>query len=216
MQIIITSSMPETEQPISINISRIGDNGDKYNAFKEYLIINNLDLQTEVKNLKEQITLLKVEINDKEIEEDKSDTRIRYMRSLVNNLNEIKKGYISISKEREYLVNNTNRQWNNMFKISENYHLQLLIYNISFILCNIITNNMTYTRFRHIVNITMNILIVYIIGSKYYEYYKKIYNGKSSIKNTNDATLAKIKDAIADMTKLEESTLALDSWIYEV
>lgn len=208
--------MPETEQPISINISRIGDNGDKYNAFKEYLIINNLDLQTEVKNLKEQITLLKVEINDKEIEEDKSDTRIRYMRSLVNNLNEIKKGYISISKEREYLVNNTNRQWNNMFKISENYHLQLLIYNISFILCNIITNNMTYTRFRHIVNITMNILIVYIIGSKYYEYYKKIYNGKSSIKNTNDATLAKIKDAIADMTKLEESTLALDSWIYEV
>ena len=208
--------MPETEQPISINISRIGDNGDKYNAFKEYLIINNLDLQTEVKNLKEQITLLKIEINDKEIEEDKSDTRIRYMRSLVNNLNEIKKGYISISKEREYLVNNTNRQWNNMFKISENYHLQLLIYNISFILCNIITNNMTYTRFRHIVNITMNILIVYIIGSKYYEYYKKIYNGKSSIKNTNDATLAKIKDAIADMTKLEESTLALDSWIYEV
>lgn len=208
--------MAETEQPISINISRVSDNGDKYNAFKEYLIINNLDLQTEVKNLKEQITLLKVEINEKEIEEDKTDSRIRYMRSLVNNLNEIKKGYISISKEREHLVNYTNRQWNNMFKISGNYHLQLLIYNISFILWNIITNNMTYTRFRHIINITMNILIVYIIGSKYYEYYKKIYNGKSSIKNTNDATLAKIKDAIADMTKLEESTLALDSWIYEV
>ena len=208
--------MAETEQPISINISRVGDNGDKYNAFKEYLIINNLDLQTEVKNLKEQITLLKVEINEKEIEEDKTDSRIRYMRSLVNNLNEIKKGYISISKEREHLVNYTNRQWNNMFKISGNYHLQLLIYNISFILWNIITNNMTYTRFRHIINITMNILIVYIIGSKYYEYNKKIYNGKSSIKNTNDATLAKIKDAIADMTKLEESTLALDSWIYEV
>ena len=208
--------MAETEQPISINISRVGDTSDKYNAFKEYLIINNLDLQTEVKNLKEQITLLKVEINEKEIEEDKSDSRIRYMRSLVNNLNEIKKGYISISKEREHLVNNTNRQWDNMFKISKNYHLQLLIYNISFILWNIITNNMTYTRFRHIINITMNILIVYIIGSKYYEYYKKIYNGKSSIKNTNDATLAKIKDAIADMTKLEESTLALDSWIYEV
>ena len=48
----MTSSMSEIEQPININISRVGDNGDKYNAFKEYLIINNLDLQTEVKDLK--------------------------------------------------------------------------------------------------------------------------------------------------------------------
>ena len=208
--------MPETEQPISINISRLGNNGDKYNAFKEYLIINNLDLQTEVKDLKNQIGILKVEINEKEIEEDKSDSRIRYMRGLLNNLNEIKKGYISISKEREHLVNNTNRLWNNIYKVSENYHLKLVMYNIIFILQNIILNSITYTKFRHIINITLNILLVYIIGYNYYQYYKTICYDKSSIKNKNDITLAKIKDITSELTKLEESTLALDSWIYEV
>jgi hypothetical protein len=212
----MTSSMPETEQPISINISRVGDNSDKYNAFKEYLIINNLDLQTEVKDLKNQIGLLKVEINEKEIEEDKSDSRIRYMRGLVNNLNEIKKGYISISKEREHLVNNTNRLWNNIYKVSENYHLKLLMYNIILMLENIILNSITYTKFRHIINITLNILLVYIIGYNYYQYYKTICYDKGSIKNKNDITLAKIKDITTELTKLEESTLALDSWIYEV
>lgn len=210
------TSMPETEQPISINISRLGNNGDKYNAFKEYLIINNLDLQTEVKDLKNQIGILKVEINEKEIEEDKSDSRIRYMRGLLNNLNEIKKGYISISKEREHLVNNTNRLWNNIYKVSENYHLKLVMYNIIFILQNIILNSITYTKFRHIINITLNILLVYIIGYNYYQYYKTICYDKSSIKNKNDITLAKIKDITSELTKLEESTLALDSWIYEV
>lgn len=210
------TSMPETEQPISINISRVGDNSDKYNAFKEYLIINNLDLQTEVKDLKNQIGLLKVEINEKEIEEDKSDSRIRYMRGLVNNLNEIKKGYISISKEREHLVNNTNRLWNNIYKVSENYHLKLLMYNIILMLENIILNSITYTKFRHIINITLNILLVYIIGYNYYQYYKTICYDKGSIKNKNDITLAKIKDITTELTKLEESTLALDSWIYEV
>ena len=210
------TSMPETEQPISINISRGGDNSDKYNAFKEYLIINNLDLQREVKDLKNQIGLLKVEINEKEIEEDKSDSRIRYMRGLVNNLNEIKKGYISISKEREHLVNNTNRLWNNIYKVSENYHLKLLMYNIILMLENIILNSITYTKFRHIINITLNILLVYVIGYNYYQYYKTICYDKGSIKNKNDITLAKIKDITTELTKLEESTLALDSWIYEV
>lgn len=210
------TSIPETEQPISINISRVGDNGDKYNAFKEYLIINNLDLQTEVKDLKNQIGLLKVEINEKEIEEDKSDSRIRYMRGLVNNLNEIKKGYISISKEREHLVNNANRLWNNIYKVSENYHLKLVMYNIILMLQNIILNSITYTKFRHIINITLNILVCYIIGYNYYQYYKTICYDKGSIKNKNDITLAKIKDITSELTKLEESTLALDSWIYEV
>ena len=210
------TSIPETEQPISINISRTGDTRDKYNAFKEYLIINNLDLQTDVKDLKNQIGLLKVEINEKEIEEDKSDSRIRYMRGLVNNLNEIKKGYISISKEREHLVNNTDRLWNNIYKVSENYHLKLVMYNIILMLQNIILNSITYTKFRHIINITLNILVCYIIGYNYYQYYKTICYDKGSIKNKNDITLAKIKDITSELTKLEESTLALDSWIYEV
>ena len=70
----------DTEQPININISRTGDSSDKYNSFKEYLIINNLDLQNEVKDLKNEISSMKIEINEKEITEDKTDASIRYLR----------------------------------------------------------------------------------------------------------------------------------------
>ena len=138
------------------------------------------------------------------------------MRGLVNNLNEIKNDYILISKEREHLVNNTNRLWNNIYKVSENYHLKLVMYNIILMLHNIIFNSITYIKFRHIINMSLNILLVYIIGYNYYQYYKTICYDKGNIKNKNDITLTKNKDITTELIKLEESTLALDSWIYKV
>lgn len=212
----MSANSSDREQPININISKSGDSSDKYNAFKEYLIINNLDLQAEIKDLKNHVNVLQIEINEKEITEDKTDSSVRYLRGLVNNLNEIKKGYISISKDREHLVNNTNREWNDICKISENYNLQLLLSNVIFIIWNIILRMMTYTRFRYMINITMNIMIIYAIGHMYYNYYKTVCACRNNIKNKNDTLLIKIKDATTDLTKLEESTLALDSWIYEV
>lgn len=212
----MSANSPDREQPININISKSGDSSDKYNAFKEYLIINNLDLQAEIKDLKNQVNVLQIEINEKEITEDKTDSSVRYLRSLVNNLNEIKKGYVSISKDREHLVNNTNRGWNDICKISKTYHLQLVLSNVIFIIWNIILRMMTYTRFRYMINITMNIMIIYATGHRYYNYYKTVCACRNNIKNKNDTLLIKIKDATTDLTKLEESTLALDSWIYEV
>ena len=81
----------EIEQsPININISRQTEQDEKYNQFKEYLILNHLDLQRENKMLKDMITDLKSQLNEKENEEDKYDSRTRYFRGLLTNLNELK------------------------------------------------------------------------------------------------------------------------------
>ena len=105
---IIISNM-ETEKPININISRTNDKEDKYNEFKEYLVINNLDLQVQVLKLRDEINDLKNQLNEKENDEDKYDSRTRYMRNLLTNLNELKKGYKEISENRKYLVNEVAR-----------------------------------------------------------------------------------------------------------
>ena len=47
----MSANSPDKDQPININISRATDTADKYNAFKEYLIVNNLELQNEVRDL---------------------------------------------------------------------------------------------------------------------------------------------------------------------
>ena len=48
--------------PLNINITNQKDTDEKYNQFKEYLIINHLDLQRETKYLKNEIVELKIEL----------------------------------------------------------------------------------------------------------------------------------------------------------
>jgi len=209
---------PAAERPININITR--GNGkqisEKYNAFKEFIIINNIELQSEVAALKDRICELCAEVHEKELEEDKTDTRIRYLRGLVNNLNELKKGYVKIGKYRETLVKDTANIWNNIYKLSENYHATLLAYNIIFEVQNIICVFLSHTRLRLMLNISINIIIMYTIGRTYFEYHNQVKNYKNNIKMLKDTTNQQIKDAEKELLELEDSTLSLDNWIYEV
>jgi hypothetical protein len=212
-----TESM-ETEQPININITRGGGKeiSEKYNKFKEYIIINNLELQSEVTALKDRICELTTELNEKELEEDKTDTRVRYLRGLVNNLNELKKGYLEISKNKETLVKETTIIWDNIYKLSEKYHATLLAYNIIFGVQNIVCALLSYTHFRLMLNVSINIIVIYTIVRTYLEYHNQVKNYKNDIKILRDTMASQGQQAGAELLKLEESTLSLDNWIYEV
>ena len=70
-----------------------GQENNQYNEFKDYIIKNNIILQEENKNFIETITSLKEKIETYEEAEDKYDTRTRYMKGLLQNLNELKKDY---------------------------------------------------------------------------------------------------------------------------
>ena len=83
---------------------------------------------------------------------------------------------------------------------------------IEIIIFRIISNN----RFRYILAITLNIIVIYTIGLTYMNYYNNVHKVKNQIKNKNVIAAKKIKDVTTELIKLEESTLALDSWIYEV
>lgn len=212
-----TSSM-DTERPINITISGGGKEvSEKYNTFKEFIIVNNIELQGEVTALKDRICELCKELTEKELEEDKTDIRVRYLRGLVNNLNELKKGYLEISKNKETLVKETALIWDNIYKHGQHYHARLLVYTMILIVQNITYVLLSYSHFRLILNVSLNIIIIYnTIGIVYLDYHNQVKKYKNDIKLLRDTTSQQTKDAEKELLKLEESTLSLDNWIYEV
>ena len=65
-------------------------------------------------------------------------------------------------------------------------------------------------------NISINIIIMYTIGRTYFEYHNQVKNYTNDIKLLKDTTNQQIKDAEKELLELEDSTLSLDNWIYEV
>ena len=77
--------------------------------FKKYIIKNNILLINENKELRKQIAELEKEKNDFEIENDKYDERIRYMRGLLHNLYSLKEMSIEVRDNWEKYSKNYNR-----------------------------------------------------------------------------------------------------------
>ena len=91
----------ESVNPINITISKSSENSPNlYNEFREYVIQNNVQLQKEVKENIQLVKELEATVSEKETEEDKSDTRVRYMKGLLQNLNELKIDYSKVTNRR--------------------------------------------------------------------------------------------------------------------
>ena len=92
----------DSTNPININISKSTENSpNPYNEFREYVIQNNVVLQKELKENIQQVKELEASLAEKETEEDKSDTRLRYMKGLLQNLNELKTDYLNVTQKTE-------------------------------------------------------------------------------------------------------------------
>jgi predicted nuclease with TOPRIM domain len=203
-------------QPININISRATEREDKYNEFKEYLVINNLQLQQEIKEIRNENNDLKKEIESKEQEEDKYDNRTRYMKGLLINLNEMKKGYNEIAKSREKLVNITNSNWHALYKLNRKLYIDLLILSVIFILENILFQIFDYSKLKITFYIILHTSLIYIVINKYKSLLLYIKEGKQKHKPEIDNIINFIDNKIKELVKVEDSTLSLENWINEV
>ena len=206
----------EENQPININITKGNDNGEKYNQFKEYLILNHLDLQKETQVLKDEIVILKIEIQEKETEEDKYDSRTRYFRSLLTNLNELKKGYQHISSKKHELLDITNNKLGSFYNVNKDYYIKLIVLNTLYLFEHIIFQYFKLTPTKITLYIVINSSLVYAIVYKYLVLYKYI----ETYKTEKNVHVQQIKTEIREKTKelinLDDATLSLENWVYEV
>jgi len=212
----MTATMDGEQQPININIAQGGKFDEKYNQFKEYLILNHLDLQRDNKLLKDEVTELTKQLNEKEAEEDKYDSRTRYFRSLLTNLNELKNGYREISKKRNDLVNQSNNNWLALYKVNRKFNIQIIISNILFMLVQYLFQYFKKGPMKLTIYLIVNSTFMYL----FYKYYMTFDNHtkfhKKECKQLMDKNLKATKDKETELVKLDESTLSLENWIYEV
>lgn len=212
--------MSSNENPINISISRDSAEKDsKYNEFKEYIITSNINLTREINDLRIEMNKLEQELSEKEKEEDKYDSRTRYMRSLITNLNELKKGYQEIAEHRKYLVNKTDDIWSLMNRKSYNYNLKIIIYSVVILYFNNLHNLITVFNNYYMEKLfyfIVNLILCYNVTNIYIEYNKNIKNSENRIKEAREDFYSVYIKKEKELVKIDESTLSLENWIYEV
>lgn len=212
--------MSSSENPINISISRDSTEKDsKYNEFKEYIITSNINLTREINDLRIEMNKLEQELSEKEKEEDKYDSRTRYMRSLITNLNELKKGYQEIAEHRKYLVNKTDDIWSLMNRKSYNYNLKIIIYSVVILYFNNLHNLITVFNNYYMEKLfyfIVNLILCYNVTNIYIEYNKNIKNSENRIKEAREDFYSVYIKKEKELVKIDESTLSLENWIYEV
>ncbi len=202
-----------SETPININITKNNgshDNND-YSEFKDYIIKNNVILQQENKNFIEIITSLKEKIESYEEAEDKHDNRMRYMKGLLQNLNEIKKDYTRISSKSEDKV-----------KLIQELHKKNKINYYQIYAFLLIINLLTFITPLYFVNLFIMFLqttasIIYIYSCfKIKNNYELIKSNSKEATNSVKEITTEINKIKEEIKKAEDSCLSLDNWICEV
>ena len=202
-----------SETPININITKdMGrQENNQYNEFKDYIIKNNIILQEENKNSIETITSLKEKIETYEEAEDKYDNRMRYMKGLLQNLNELKKDYTRISSKSEDKV-----------KLIQELHKKNKINYYQIYAFLLIINLLTFITPLYFVNLFIMFLqttasIIYIYSCfKIKNNYELIKSNSKEATNSVKEITSEINKIKEEIKKAEDSCLSLDNWICEV
>ena len=207
---------PTSTTPININISSNEEQkNSSYNEFKEYVIINNIELQKELKVSIETVKLLEATVSEKEAEEDKYDNRVRYMKGLIQNLNELKTEYIYLEKKE----NEKNKLFAKFISDFHNTHTINYVYGIIILIISIIMNYNTCLFNNFIITlifVTCNTFILCYSVHKIFENYTIMKNEEKVFKNNTNLINLQIKEKKNEIKKIEESTLSLDNWICEI
>lgn len=206
--------MPRQENPININISKDNttENQD-YNEFKDYIIKNNVELQKELKQNIEQVKTLEATVAEKEAEEDKYDTRIRYMKGLLQNLNQVRELHSQIKTKSETKIEIIRDHNKKTKAIYYQIYLYLIIINI---LTLITPFTLEYFNLFNLLLQTLYIIVIcYTINKIKNNYYSISTTSKHSTDLMKQQT-SEINQLKQEIKKIEDSCISLDNWIDEV
>tara|TARA_Y100001980_G_C14401422_1_gene197577 strand:- start:30 stop:683 length:654 start_codon:yes stop_codon:yes gene_type:complete len=207
-------------QSININIAKERENSkNEYNEFKDYIIKNNIELQKELKESCKISQEFDQRLQANEILLDKYDTRINYMKGLLQNLNELRNDYSNIIEKSEEKVNLIREHNKKTKKIYYQIYLYLIITNIfTFITpfnLNYINSIFSVNIIYLILQIVYFILLPYIILQIKDKYFLIVNLAEDDTKMVKEIT-TKINKIKLEIKKTEDSCISLDNWINEI
>lgn len=210
------NKMAPSQKPININITSNGEElqvPNEYNEFREYIVKNNILLQNDIKLKVAEVKELEAKIQEHEEEENKYDSRMRYMKGLLQNLNELRAMYVNVKDKTEQKVEII-REHN---KTTKTIYYEIYAF---LIITNIATIITPFTReYYNWFNLLLQIL--YFAGLPYSVY--KIKTKYCSIQIISKEATNRMKEKTQEINKIkeeikkiEESCISLDNWICEM
>ena len=208
--------MAPSQKPININITSNGEEvqvPNEYNEFREYIIKNNIALQEEVKSKTVTIKELEAKVQEHEQEEDKYYTRLRYMKGLLQNLNELKGLYLQIKISSD-MKTEIIREHN---KTTKKLYYEIYAFLVIINLLTLITPfTLEYFNMFNLLLQTMYFTLVPYGVYKIKDKYTKIQTiSKDATQRMREQT-AEINKFKEDIKKIEEASTSLDNWICEL
>ena len=208
--------MAPSQKPININITSNSEDlqvPNEYNEFREYIVKNNILLQNDIKLKVAEVKELEAKIQEHEEEENKYDSRMRYMKGLLQNLNELRDIYSNIkdiTEQKVEIIRDHNKTTKTIY-----YEIYAFL-----IMTNIATLVTPFTlEYYNLFNIMIQIL--YFAGLPYCIY--KIKTKYSSIQTISREATNKMKEKTQEINKIkeeikkiEDSCISLDNWICEM
>ena len=208
--------MAPSQKPININITSNGEDlqvPNEYSEFREYIIKNNIALQEEVKSKTVTIKELEAKVQEHEQEEDKYDTRLRYMKGLLQNLNGLKGLYLQIKISSDMKTEIIREHNKTTKKLYYEIYAFLIVINI---LTLITPFTLEYFNMFNLLLQTMYFTLVPYGVYKIKDKYTKIQTiSKDATQRMREQT-AEINKFKEDIKKIEEASTSLDNWICEL
>tara|TARA_Y100000389_G_scaffold203737_1_gene253249 strand:- start:2207 stop:2812 length:606 start_codon:yes stop_codon:yes gene_type:complete len=194
----------------------ITSNNDNNNIYENYVIDLNIELSKENKQLRQNIFEANNIISENQKEIHEYDKKVRYMKTLINNLSEFKSVYYNVYHNLNTHLNEDIRQYDNVKNDEYNFIVKIFVCQIFvfilFIILNSVNDKLSLTLFKYILLLfwLFNLTINYF---KFYRYYHNFNIKQFNImKNINSI----IKTMLLNINKLESSTISLDTWICEI
>lgn len=229
------STLSSSKLPFNININgheTTKSNEESASEFKEYIIQSNLSLQQINKDLTQKNEELQKELSDKEDELDKEEERLRYIKGLLNNLNEVRKLSVATNQLQTEIYQKSLFLFKRVMSVEHIVYNSLVIYSriISVFYIFSMIFNLFYRQ--HILNLTQIFTIIWvphILINTYYNFVEKNepfnifkkghYKLKQDIEAFQDFLKTqekKVTEKSQEIKEIEESNLSLEHWISEV
>ena len=193
------------------------NNNDNNNIYKNYIIDLNIELSKENKHLIQNISQANNTISENQKKIDKYNNKLRYMKTLINNISEFKSLlYYDIYYNLNMHLNDHIREYNNIKNDVYNFIVKIFVCQvfvfISFII--ILNNNndrLSLTLFKYILLLfwLFNLII------NYFKFYRYCYNFNIKQFNIMNDISSSIKKMLLYINNFESSAIFLDIWISE-
>jgi exonuclease VII small subunit len=204
-----TSSM----NPINISITKNNEKiEDEYSEFKDYIIKNNIQLQKNAKENDFIIKDLERQLANLEETEEKYDNRMRYMKGLLQNLNELRNEYSKITRKTEDKFNLVKQHHTNTKKIYYEIYIYLIVINV----LTIFTPFKNYIKIYYLILQSLYCIITPFCLVKIKNKYFMIVDISKEATNSMKSITAEINLLKIEIKKTEDSCISIDNWICEV